>query len=165
MSAFPTSQTDCAFSSIAYRDAVLNGSLDGKNYVLLLPRSTTLRYIPQKSKYFDTITSISILSSLSRPIVETYKAAHAFANSSSYDMYSVSREEYNEGGSNACRRKFRHFDWDPIKDKHQPSTRFSRREKSKIDSGDVAESDDEDSEGLRTKKNPKKPLGRKIGRR
>lgn len=94
------------------------------------------------------------------PIIETYKAAHAFANSSLYGNYTVSREEYNEGGSNACRRKFRQFDWNPIKKKPQTSTRSLRRDKNGAGGSGAAEveSGDDDDEVLDVKKVVKRPV-------
>lgn len=66
---------------------------------------------------------------LHRPIIQTYKSAHAFANSDNYHTLTITREEYNEGGSNACRRKFRDFDWDPKKDKISQGSRSTRKER------------------------------------
>ena len=43
------------------------------------------------------------------PILEAYRSAMAFANQPAYSDRIVTRAEYQEGGSNACRRKFR--DW------------------------------------------------------
>ncbi|KAF7980682.1 hypothetical protein HWV62_37119 [Athelia sp. TMB] len=43
------------------------------------------------------------------PIGETYRAAHTFVQHPQYADHLVTRAEYLEGGSNACRRKFR--DW------------------------------------------------------
>ncbi|KAF8510007.1 actin-domain-containing protein [Hysterangium stoloniferum] len=70
------------------------------------------------------------------PLIETYKSAHAFSNSEDFPSICVTKAEYSEGGSNACRRKFRQFDWDPIKEK-PPAPRFSRRDKT--ESKDVEE--------------------------
>lgn len=41
------------------------------------------------------------------PITEAYHAARAFARSPNFSSFCVTKEEYAEGGSNACRRKFR----------------------------------------------------------
>ncbi|ETW81470.1 hypothetical protein HETIRDRAFT_318154 [Heterobasidion irregulare TC 32-1] len=43
------------------------------------------------------------------PILEAYRSAMAFANQPAYSDRIVTKAEYQEGGSNACRRKFR--DW------------------------------------------------------
>lgn len=64
-----------------------------------------------------------------RPIIQTYKSAHAFANSDGYHSLTITREEYNEGGSNACRRKFRDLDWDPMKDKITQASRSTRKDR------------------------------------
>ncbi|GJJ13484.1 hypothetical protein Clacol_007738 [Clathrus columnatus] len=87
------------------------------------------------------------------PILETYKAARAFSNSSAYFNLAITREEYNEGGSNACRRKFRCFDWDPIKEKQLTSARPSRRDRTRgVDTAQSGEEDSEDSEVRRVAK-------------
>jgi actin-related protein 6 len=41
------------------------------------------------------------------PITEAYYAARAFARSPTFSSFCVTKEEYAEGGSNACRKKFR----------------------------------------------------------
>lgn len=43
------------------------------------------------------------------PITEAYRSAFAFAGRSQFVEHMVTRAEYLEGGSNACRRKFK--DW------------------------------------------------------
>jgi actin-related protein 6 len=40
------------------------------------------------------------------PITEAYYAARAFARSPNFSSFCVTKEEFAEGGSNACRRKF-----------------------------------------------------------
>ncbi|KIP04446.1 hypothetical protein PHLGIDRAFT_25604 [Phlebiopsis gigantea 11061_1 CR5-6] len=47
----------------------------------------------------------------SDPILEAYRSAIAFASKPDFLQKVVTREEYNESGSNACRRKFP--DWKP----------------------------------------------------
>ncbi|RPD77652.1 actin-like protein Arp6 [Lentinus tigrinus ALCF2SS1-7] len=46
------------------------------------------------------------------PILEAYRSAVAFAARPEFPQFAVTREEYQEMGSNACRRKFR--DWKPV---------------------------------------------------
>ena len=79
-------------------------------------------------------------------MTETYKAAHSFANSSAFASVLVSREEYLESGSNACRRKFRAFDWDPVKERPALPPRPGRRERERVGSQTVDGSEDEKSE-------------------
>ncbi|THH10060.1 hypothetical protein EW146_g8492 [Bondarzewia mesenterica] len=43
------------------------------------------------------------------PILEAYRSAVAFASHPDFSEYTVTRSEYQESGSNACRRKFK--DW------------------------------------------------------
>jgi actin-related protein 6 len=43
------------------------------------------------------------------PITEAYRSAFAFASQDQFGEFSVTRAEYLESGSNACRRKFK--DW------------------------------------------------------
>ena len=43
------------------------------------------------------------------PITEAYRSAFAFASGPQFAEHLVTRAEYLEGGSNACRRKFK--DW------------------------------------------------------
>lgn len=43
------------------------------------------------------------------PITEAYRSALAFADQDQFAEFSVTRAEYLESGSNACRRKFK--DW------------------------------------------------------
>ncbi|KIJ54052.1 hypothetical protein M422DRAFT_775294 [Sphaerobolus stellatus SS14] len=84
------------------------------------------------------------------PITQTYTAAHAFANSPNFASVSVTREEYNEGGSNACRRKFRSFDWDPLKEKVVQAAKPTRKEKERSVSrmvSDESEEDESEEEG------------------
>ena len=40
------------------------------------------------------------------PITEAYYGARAFARSPNFSSFCVTKEEYAEGGSNACRKKF-----------------------------------------------------------
>ncbi|KAF8495084.1 actin family [Gautieria morchelliformis] len=79
------------------------------------------------------------------PTMQAYKSAHALANSDYYNSLVVTREEYNEGGSNACRRKFRDFDWDPIKEKNAASrsTRKDRLDLKELDDSEGVRSEDE----------------------
>ncbi|PCH39816.1 actin-like protein ARP6 [Wolfiporia cocos MD-104 SS10] len=49
---------------------------------------------------------------ISSPILEAYRSAVAFARTPEFAQRVVTREEYLEMGSNACRRKF--ADWKPI---------------------------------------------------
>ncbi|KAF8583586.1 Actin/actin-like protein [Ramaria rubella] len=79
------------------------------------------------------------------PIIETYKSAYALANSDDFRQFAVTREEYNEGGSNACRRKFRNLDWDPVKDKTTQTSRAVRRDKDRAESKVAEDSDGADS--------------------
>ena len=48
---------------------------------------------------------------ITSPILEAYRSAIAFASKPDFLQKVVTREEYNESGSNACRRKFP--DWKP----------------------------------------------------
>jgi actin-related protein 6 len=89
-----------------------------------------------------------------RPIIQTWKSAHAFANSDDYHALTVTREEYNEGGSNACRRKFRKFDWDPIKEKAPQTSRSTRRDKLEVNTPDESEKGDVEDEDKETTKPP-----------
>jgi len=50
-----------------------------------------------------------ILISMRSPITEAYRSAFAFASQDQFAEFSVTRAEYLESGSNACRRKFK--DW------------------------------------------------------
>lgn len=162
MRASQTLQTDCTLGSLSSWNAQCHWFfLGARSYVLWPPRNTSLRCILQKSEYQRTFYWHPSWVSIYRPIIETYKAAHAFANSSLYSNYTVSREEYNEGGSNACRRKFRQFDWDPIKEKPQAPTRPPRRDKNGAGSRGVVESGDEDSEVSEVKKVVKRSLAKK----
>ena len=43
------------------------------------------------------------------PVTEAYRSALAFASQPQFEDHLVTRAEYLEGGSNACRRKFK--DW------------------------------------------------------
>lgn len=47
-----------------------------------------------------------------RPILEAYHSALAFAQHPQFSNQCVTREEYLESGSNACRRKFK--DWQDV---------------------------------------------------
>ena len=91
------------------------------------------------------------------PIIETFKSAHACAISEGFASLAITREEYNEGGINACRRKFRQFDWDPVKDKADEAPRSVRRDKDKAKAKAVEGSDTEETEG-----EPRKKLARKV---
>ena len=88
------------------------------------------------------------------PILQTWKSAHAFANSDHYHSLAVTREEYNEGGSNACRRKFRNFDWDPIKDKVTQPSRSTRREKLESNALDENGQGEGESDNIESPKAP-----------
>jgi hypothetical protein len=45
------------------------------------------------------------------PITQAYRAARSFAQTTSFTKSTVSREEYLEGGSNACRKRFAKWNW------------------------------------------------------
>ncbi|KAI0335723.1 actin-like protein Arp6 [Cubamyces sp. BRFM 1775] len=53
-----------------------------------------------------------VVFSSEHPILEAYYSAVAFAARPEFAQCAVTREEYQESGSNACRRKFR--DWKPV---------------------------------------------------
>ena len=98
-----------------------------------------------------------------RPIIQTWKAAYAFANSDGYHALTVTREEYNEGGSNACRRKFRQFDWDPIKEKPPQTSRLTRRDRLEAYNPDESEKGECEDEGKETTKAPPSRKRQKSG--
>jgi actin-related protein 6 len=108
-----------------------------------------LVFTSQQSEYCHRVVCnlaqhISCL--MHRPIIQTYKSAYALANSGNYNSLVVTREEYNEGGSNACRRKFRDFDWDPIKDKNAQASRSTRKDRldlKELEESEGVGSDDE----------------------
>ncbi len=87
-----------------------------------------------------------------RPDLEAYYAAAAFAARPEFSQSMVTREEYQEMGSSACRRKFR--DWKPTE--KEPAARG--RETAK---GRGQQEDEEDA----SPPPPKKPTrGRGRGR-
>jgi actin-related protein 6 len=60
-----------------------------------------------------------------RPITEAYLSALSFANTADFLNVAVSRAEYQESGSNACRKKFK--DWkDDEKSKEKGTTSLAK---------------------------------------
>ena len=82
------------------------------------PRRTELRALAPPEAVVGLYKShkwVSFLSDLrpgptilyDSPITEAYYAARVFARSPNFSSFCVTKEEFAEGGSNACRRKFR----------------------------------------------------------
>jgi len=74
------------------------------------------------------------------PITEAYRSAFAFASQAGFAEHAVTRAEYLEGGSNACRRKFK--DWrsldEALKDDTNTKTKGKgrqREEGGRLDTG------------------------------
>lgn len=65
-------------------------------------------YECEKCALFD-LSPIRELRRLFSPITAVYSSALAFASSAEFPEYTVTRTEYLESGSNACRKKF--LDW------------------------------------------------------
>jgi actin-related protein 6 len=62
-----------------------------------------------------------------RPITEAYLSALSFANTADFLNVTVSRAEYQESGSNACRKKFK--DWkddEKSKEKEKGTTSLAK---------------------------------------
>lgn len=86
---------------------------------LLRPLIAKLPYMRLTSKSLMSTRSMDRRSSVfgnsrpsRRPILEAYRSAVAFAARPEFSQSVVTREEYQEMGSSACRRKFR--DWKPV---------------------------------------------------
>ncbi|OJT09951.1 Actin-like protein ARP6 [Trametes pubescens] len=92
-----------------------------------------------------------------RPDLEAYYAAAAFAARPEFSQSMVTREEYQEMGSSACRRKFR--DWKPTE--KEPAARGRETAKGRGQKGRGQQEDEEDA----SPPQPKKPTrGRGRGR-
>lgn len=78
-----------------------------------------------------------IIPILHSPITEAYHSAVAFAGHPQFAEQLVTRAEYLEGGSNACRRKFR--DWrssdEAARDEQQAQPKAKGKGKQKDDTG------------------------------
>jgi len=61
------------------------------------------------SRFLSYLIHLLILVLTRSPITEAYRSAFAFAGQAQFAEHSVTRTEYLESGSNACRRKFK--DW------------------------------------------------------
>jgi hypothetical protein len=73
---------------------------------------------------FFSFTPSHKLNGVLSPIIEVYRSALAFASNPAFFDFAVTRAEYLEGGSHACRRKFP--DWKSLDE---------RKEKDKEKSG------------------------------
>ncbi|EIW59290.1 actin-like protein Arp6 [Trametes versicolor FP-101664 SS1] len=93
-----------------------------------------------------------------RPELEAYRAAAAFAARPEFSQCVVTREEYQEMGSSACRRKFR--DWKPSE--KEPAARGRETAKGRGQKGRVQQEDEEDASPPPTKK-PTRGRGRGRG--
>jgi len=82
------------------------------------------------------------------PILEAYRSAITFAKSPAFPQHVVTREEYLEIGSNACRRKFR--DWKPV---DKDATKIREQAKGR---GGARTREAEDEEGADSSPPPKK---------
>lgn len=73
-------------------------------------------------------------------MTEAYRAAHAFARSPAFAQRAITRAEYMEHGSGACRRKFREHNWNPdasdVPEQGKPPVRAKGRAKEGTDSDD-----------------------------
>ncbi|TBU45521.1 actin-like protein ARP6 [Dichomitus squalens] len=95
------------------------------------------------------------------PILEAYRSAVAFAARPEFAQCVVTREEYQEMGSSACRRKFR--DWKPAVDKEQPPRAGVGKGAAGSSARGSSDSEDED-EGTPPPGQPTKKPGRGRGR-
>lgn len=93
-----------------------------------------------------------------RPELEAYRAAAAFAARPEFSQCVVTREEYQEMGSSACRRKFR--DWKPAE--KEPAARGRETAKGRGQKGRGQQEDEEDASPPPTKK-PVRGRGRGRG--
>ncbi|EJF63272.1 actin-like protein ARP6 [Dichomitus squalens LYAD-421 SS1] len=95
------------------------------------------------------------------PILEAYRSALAFAARPEFAQCVVTREEYQEMGSSACRRKFR--DWKPAVDKEQPPRAGVGKGAAGSSARGSSDSEDED-DGTPPPGQPTKKPGRGRGR-
>lgn len=63
------------------------------------------------SLIYKQFKSIRWLTTTVSPITEAYRSAIKFTDQPQFSSRLVTRAEYQESGSNACRRKFRDWQW------------------------------------------------------
>ncbi|KAI0754785.1 actin-like protein Arp6 [Daedaleopsis nitida] len=93
-----------------------------------------------------------------RPTLEAYRSAVAFAARPDFAQCVVTREEYQEMGSTACRRKFR--DWKPVEKDPARGREQAKGRAARAKAGGV---DDDDQSPPPTTKKPGRGRGRGRG--
>jgi actin-related protein 6 len=69
-----------------------------------------------------------------RPITAAYRAAFSFVQTPDFEQMAVTREEYLEEGSNACRRKFHGWNKaNEARQKNKESTKARGRNRDQLD--------------------------------
>lgn len=94
-----------------------------------------------------------------RPTLEAYRSAVAFAGRPEFAQCVVTREEYQEMGSSACKRKFK--DWKPAE--REPPLRGREQAKGRAARGKATEAQDDDESPPPATKKPVRGRGRGRG--
>ncbi|KAI0770071.1 actin-like protein Arp6 [Fomes fomentarius] len=94
-----------------------------------------------------------------QPTLEAYRSAVAFAGRPEFAQCVVTREEYQEMGSSACKRKFK--DWKPAE--REPPPRGREQTKGRAARGKAAEAQDDDESPPPATKKPARGRGRGRG--
>lgn len=83
----------------------------------------------------------------SDPIIESWLAGAAYARQPTFLHHVVTRAEYQESGSNACRRKFPGTERDELAELHEDTGRKAKTDRSKAKG--KARANNDDNEGAK----------------
>ncbi|KAI0769101.1 actin-related protein Arp6 [Trametes elegans] len=147
--------TDIGYATVAASIAHLPDDLQGMFWanIGLVGGNTALpgfrERLTSELRSLAPIDCAVVVHSSARPVEEAYRAAVAFAARPEFAQAVVTRAEYQEMGSSACRRKFR--DWKPA-EKDAPRGREHAKGRAQKGKQKQSDSDSDDSSPPPTKK-------------